>query len=123
VTSGPEDGLRMREGGRTENVAVAKSPSGLPVARIVYKPAGTLATSNEPIMMPPEIAQEGEATGLPDNVQLVSLDENPEPHNWTSGLGNTDDHTWAELGLSMRGFRLTANSRSPTLLVRMLLFG
>jgi len=49
-----------------------------------------LATTNddEPVILPPEsdIVQEGagtEATGIPDNVQLVSLRENPVPDTRT----------------------------------------
>ena len=75
---GPEDGLRTNDGGRTVNVADEESPVGLPVAVIVYTPAGVSPTLNEPDRMPAEIVQEVEANGMPVNVQVVSLDENPE---------------------------------------------
>lgn len=78
---GPEDGLRTSDGGRTVNAVDEKSPL-LPVPVIVYVPARTLATVNESVRMPSEIVQMGggEPTGLPDNVQVVSLDENPDAH-------------------------------------------
>jgi hypothetical protein len=78
VPAGPEDGLRTSDGGRTLNVDDEESPVGLPVPVIVYCPGGALSTLNEPVRMPLEIEQVAEVTG-PDSVQLVSLDENPEP--------------------------------------------
>jgi len=63
----------------TAKVAVAESPTGLPVEMIEYDPTGTLATVNEPANVPPEIEQVELLTGLPDNEQVVSVDENPEP--------------------------------------------
>lgn len=53
------------------------------VAVIMYDPAGTFPTLNEPVRLPPEIEhveKKGEANVIPDNEQLVSLGENPEPH-------------------------------------------
>jgi hypothetical protein len=49
------------------------------VAVTVYPPGRTLATSNEPVIVPPAIEQLlGLPTGLPDNEQTLSLKENPE---------------------------------------------
>jgi hypothetical protein len=81
VPDGPEEGLRTSEGGSTVNVVDEKSSFELPVPVSVYAPAGILGTLNEPVRTPPEIPQVGKLTGSPDNVnvQLVSLDENPEP--------------------------------------------
>ncbi len=63
----------------TAKLAEAESPTGLPMDMIGYDPIGTLATVNEPVNVPPEIEQVELLTGLPDNEQVVSVDENPEP--------------------------------------------
>lgn len=77
-----------------------KSPSGLPVAVIVYVPARTSATVNEPgVRMPPKIEQLGEATGVPDSVQLVSPAGEPgSPHqNLRANLsGGVIEHEWIQ---------------------------
>ena len=52
------------------SVAEAKSPSGLPVAVIVYVLAAIFATVNEPVKAPSEIEHVPAVTGLPANVQL-----------------------------------------------------
>jgi hypothetical protein len=51
----------------------------------MYEPAGTFGTLNqvEPrVRLPPEIKQEDmeDVNGRPESVQLVSLEENPDPH-------------------------------------------
>jgi hypothetical protein len=54
----------------------------LPVAVILYVPGEMLATTKERprLIVPPVIVQVvGTLTGVPDNEQLVSLKENPEP--------------------------------------------
>jgi hypothetical protein len=63
------------------NVDEEKSPE-LPVAVIVYTPAGTLATTKlkPTAIVPPAIVQlVGLPTGPPDNEHVVSVEENPEP--------------------------------------------
>jgi hypothetical protein len=70
--------LRTSEGGRTVNVDDEESPVGVPVAVIVYSPAGVSPTVKEPVRMPSEILQVTGTAGA-DSVQAVSLDENPEP--------------------------------------------
>jgi hypothetical protein len=109
------------DGGRTVNVFEEKSPPGLPVAVIVYTPAGTLATTKELRgvggIMPPIIVQVGAATGIPDNVQLVSLGEKFEPDT------ETLDPTWPEVGFRLSGFSVMLNNRSPSLFVRIALLG
>ena len=67
------------------------------VAVITYVPDRTLATTKEPVRLPPEIVQIGEATGMPDNEQILSLKENP-------GLGVTEmagGPGWANAWLSL----------------------
>ena len=69
------------------------------VAVITYVPDRTLATTKEVLVrLPPEIVQVGEATGMPDNEQTVSVKENPEPVTEivTAGGGG-----WANEGLSV----------------------
>ena len=60
---------------------------------IVYVPAAMLATTNEAVRVPPEIVQVEVPTGLPDNEQLVSLDENPVPPT------KTTTPTFADVGV------------------------
>ena len=52
-----------------------------------------MAITNEAVREPPEIEQVEVPTGLPDNEQLVSLDENPAP------LTKTTTPTFADVGL------------------------
>jgi hypothetical protein len=83
VPIGPEDGLRAKDGDRTVNVFEEKSPTRVPVPVTVYVPGEVSATVNEPVNLPPEIAQVGAFTGAPDNVHAVSLWENPVPDTRT----------------------------------------
>jgi hypothetical protein len=62
---------------------------------IVKEPEPTLATINEALKVPPEIVHVEVPTTLPDNEQLVSLEEKPEPDTMT------DDPTCAEVGLML----------------------
>jgi hypothetical protein len=72
----------VTEGAVTVNVAEAESPED-PVTVIVYTPTATLATRNEAVNVPLEIVQVWEAMKLPDNEQVISLGENPEPDTRT----------------------------------------
>jgi hypothetical protein len=69
---------RVTEAAVTVNVAEAESPVE-PVATIVYTPTATLATIKEAVRVPPEIVQVEVTTPPPDNEQLASFAENPEP--------------------------------------------
>jgi len=73
--------LSVIDGGRVETTKPtdAESPVGLPVAVIVYAPAAPVATLKAPANVPSEIVQLWEATAPPDNEQLVSDVEKPEP--------------------------------------------
>lgn len=62
----------------TVRVAEGDSPEDAPTM-IVYTPATTLATINEPVRLPPEIVQVEAPTGLPDSEHPVSVGKNPEP--------------------------------------------
>jgi len=76
----------------TTKVAVAKSPAGLPVRVIVYEPAGTLATGNEPAGEPPETMQlDGTPTAPPDTEQVVSVTEKFAPEKSTVAPTAADD--------------------------------
>jgi hypothetical protein len=95
----------------TTKVAEAESSLGLPVAVIAYVPE-TLATTNEANKVPLEIEQLEVPTGVPDNEQLVSAVENPDPST------STDAPTGAEVELSVidGGAPLTvklAEAKSP----------
>jgi len=83
----------------------------------MYEPGCTFPTLNEAVRVPPEIPHVGEVTGMPDSVQLVSSEEKPDP------ITRTGDPAWAEVGLSMSGFRVTLKRRSPVLSVKMSLSG
>ena len=52
------------------SVAEAESPSGLPVAVMVYALAAIFATVNEPVNVPSETEHVPEDTRLPASVQL-----------------------------------------------------
>jgi hypothetical protein len=52
------------DGPRTISVAIAESEPGLPVALIVYKPDGTLNTTNVPVRLPPESEQVENGNGV-----------------------------------------------------------
>ena len=47
------------------------------------EPGSVLATTKEPVTVPFVIMQVWDATGLPDNVQLVSFVEKSEPETLT----------------------------------------
>jgi hypothetical protein len=89
----------------------------------MYVPAGSFPTLNDAVSVPPEIIHVEEENVMPDSVQLVSVEENPDPNTRTWGLGKREDHTWAEPGFSMSGFRVTLKRRSPVLSVKMALSG
>lgn len=60
--------------------AEEESPTGLPVTVIVYAPAGTLATMNEPVIDPSTTEQVSEPIEPPPaNEHVESLDEKPDP--------------------------------------------
>jgi len=63
----------------TVRVDEAASLIGLPVAVIVYEPTVTLATTNEPVIVPAETEQLDPVTAVPDSEQLESLEEKPVP--------------------------------------------
>ena len=69
-----EVGLKVMDAAPAEvpklSVAEAESPSGLPVAVIVYALPTIFATVNEPVNVPSEIEHAPEDTGLPNSVQL-----------------------------------------------------
>jgi hypothetical protein len=65
--------------GVTVNAVTATSPAGVPVAVMMYAPTGVLATVNVAVSTPLEIEQVELLTGLPDNEQVTSVVENPEP--------------------------------------------
>ena len=82
----PDTGLSIIDIGRddppTVNATEAVSPVD-PVTVTVKEPAPTLATTNEPLKVPPEIVHVEVPTTLPVKVQPVSLVENPEPDTMT----------------------------------------
>jgi hypothetical protein len=56
--AGAETGLSVIDGGGALMVTMAEAESPRePVAVIVYPPAGTLATTNDAVKVPPEIEQ------------------------------------------------------------------
>lgn len=65
--------------GVTVNAVTAMSPAGVPVAVMMYAPTGVLATVNVAVSTPLEIEQVELLTGVPDNEQVASVVENPEP--------------------------------------------
>jgi hypothetical protein len=69
---------RVTEAAVTVNVVEAESPVD-PVTTIVYTPTATLATTKEAVRVPPETVQVEAPTPPPDNEQLASVEENPEP--------------------------------------------
>ena len=73
--------MSVIDGGRLETTKPtdAESPVGVPVAVIVYAPAAPVATVKAPANVPSEIVQLWEARAPPDNEQLVSDGEKPEP--------------------------------------------
>ncbi len=97
----------------TTKVAEAESSFGLPVAVIVYLPGtATPSTTNDADRVPLEIEQLILPIGLPDNEQLVSAVEKPDPTT------STDAPAAAEVGLSVidGGTALTvklADAESP----------
>jgi hypothetical protein len=62
---------------------------------MVYVPGASSATSNDADKVPPEIEQLRVSTGVPDNEQLVSAVEKPDP------VTPTDAPTAAEVELSV----------------------
>ena len=73
-----EVGFRVieRELDKTRLIAAdAESPSGVPVAVMEYEVGATLATTNDPVRVPPEIEHVDEATIVPDRLQPVSAVE------------------------------------------------
>ena len=79
--AGPEVGLSVRTRDPvTVKSTEAESPVGLAVTVILYSLGpGTVATMKEANMVPPETEQDEVSTGTPDNEQLVSAVENPDP--------------------------------------------
>jgi hypothetical protein len=47
---------------------------------MVYEPGCTFPTLNEAVRVPPDIEHAEEANVMPDSVQLVSAEENPDPN-------------------------------------------
>jgi len=78
----------------TVNVVEAESPAD-PITVIVYTPAATLATINEPDSVPPEIEHVCEDMPPPVIKQALSLVEKPDP------VTETVAPTGAEDGLSV----------------------
>ncbi|MGP8070612.1 MAG: hypothetical protein ACLP5V_12055 [Candidatus Bathyarchaeia archaeon] len=112
--TGAEAELSVIEGGAplTVKLAEAESLPGLPLAVIVYVPDATSATTNDAYKAPSEMEQLKVCTGLPDNEQLVSAVEKPDP------VTSTDVPTEAEVKLSVidGGTALTvklADAESP----------
>jgi len=84
VPTGAEAGLSVIDRVRALTVKVAEAESPVdPITVTEYVPAATLATTNEAVNVPPETAQVGVPTALPDNEQVVSLEEKPEPDTRT----------------------------------------
>ena len=75
----------------TKRVAEAVSPTGLPVAMIVYDPFDTLPTVNDPVRVPADIAHDCEPTATPPlSEHTVSFSANPEPDTWSVAPGTVE---------------------------------
>lgn len=61
--------------------AEAESPACVPVTVIVYTVVVTLATTNDPVTVPPEIVQDGNEMEplVPVIVHVESIEAKPEP--------------------------------------------
>ena len=79
--------------GSTANEAVAESPICPPVTLTAYTAAVTLAATNEPVTIPPEIVQTGDEMDplLPAIVQVESVKAKPEPDTVTVAPAGADE--------------------------------
>jgi hypothetical protein len=70
---------------------------------MAYTAGFTLATMNEPVMVPPEIAQDGDEMGpvVPFIVQVESAEANPEPDTETVTPAGADEGLSVIVGLAM----------------------
>lgn len=68
---------------------------------MAYTAGFTLATMNEPVMVPPEIAQDGDEMEpvVPFIVQVESAEANPEPATETVTPAEADEGLSAIVGL------------------------